>query len=108
MGWLTITEYRAIFLGGGHAQFDCAKPLVEQRLLIRGELMRSRAFSHKTNLIHVRADAPCMIEINQPIVSTDIAAGGEDFFAVLAGSQLTVIEDRFCPTTNEITSQELS
>jgi hypothetical protein len=106
MDWLILTEYSARFLGAGLAQFECDQPLVEQNLLIDGELTRSRAFSARTNLIHVRADTDCMIEIGQPSVSGDVAAGGQQFFAVLPGSQLTVMKAMLCPIPTENLVQE--
>jgi hypothetical protein len=96
-GWVIATEYSAKFLGGGHAQFDVAQPLVEQRLLVCVEPTRSRPFTIRTNLVHVRSDTACLIEISLPQASADLPAGGQEFFAVLPGSVLTVAADALAP-----------
>jgi hypothetical protein len=108
MGWLLVTEFTAQFLGDGYAHFNCAKPLVEQRLMIDSQPTRSRAFGMETNLIHVRADSNCMIEIDTPSVSEDIAAGANQYLAVTPGAVLTVIEDALAPAPAESIPQETS
>jgi hypothetical protein len=99
-GWVTLTEYHGNFRGAGLCEFDCAQPLVQQRMLVDGEPTHSRPFTARTNLIHVVCiDAPCLLEIDNPSVSMDLAAGGQEFFAVLPGSVLTVALDALAPVT---------
>ena len=108
MGWLTLTEYSGRHLGSGQMQFDCASPLVEQRLLIDDQPTRSRAFSIQSTLIHVRADCACLLELENPFVSVDLAANAEQYFAVISGGSLTVIRDTLAPEMTDNTSEELS
>ena len=94
-------EVLAEFLGDGLAKFECDRPLAEQTLTIDTELARSHPFTGATNLLHVRADAPCMIAIDNPSVSTELAANAEEYFAVLHTSKLTVVRNIFAPTPKE-------
>jgi len=77
-------------------------------MLVDGEPRHCRPFSINTNLIHVRSDCGCLITIDQPLVDTSLAAGGQQFFAVLSGSTLVAVEDRLPQSPAESTSKEIA
>jgi hypothetical protein len=60
---------------------------------VDSEPTRGRPFGIQTNLIHVRSDCACLIEIDMPPVSEDMDGWAYQYFVVTPGATLTVIED---------------
>jgi hypothetical protein len=93
MGRLTLTEYEAeiiLSLDGAFAKFNPETArLVEQRMFVEAEPIRSRAFTARTTLIRVIADTAVWIEVvPSQYLGIDLPAGEERLMTVQADAQL--------------------